>query len=70
MSISLPHLHKSPSSSFEADQTSQMTIRLKFWLGRDLQQNYCFSLDWIPERIEGSLGEGHGFVACMSGSEI
>jgi hypothetical protein len=45
-----------PSSSFEADQTSQMTIRLKFWLGRDVQQNYCFFLDWIPERIEGGFG--------------
>ena len=33
-----------------------MTIRLKFWLGRDVQQNSCFFLDWIPERIEGGFG--------------
>jgi hypothetical protein len=43
-------------SSFEADQTSQNSIRLKLWLERDVQQNYCFFLDWIPERIEGGFG--------------
>jgi hypothetical protein len=51
-----PAPSQTPSSSFEADQTSQISIRLKLWLERDVQQMYCFFLEWIPERIEGVFG--------------